>query len=161
MTTAKDSGKLQGTPARKKKAWMCSNFRLKLGGLPGVESEVVEVELPTVTGKPAGRSGASRRPDAPVVAFGPLRLTVSAAGIDAARDWVQTIVSQGGVLPADLQTASIEIRDAALARTLGTITVEGCELQAWEEAPLKAGSTALRTAVLTFAVQGLDLRAAA
>jgi hypothetical protein len=161
VTTTKDSGKLQGTPARKKKAWMCSNFRLKLSGLPGVESKIVKVELPTVTGKPAGRTGASRRAYALVVTLGPLRLTVSAAGIDAARDWVQTLVSQGGVLPADLQTISIEIRDAALARTLGTITVEGCQLQAWEEAPLKAASTTLRTAVLTFSVQGLDLRAAA
>ena len=161
VTTAKDSGKLQGMQAKKQKAWMCSNFRLKIGGLPGVESKVVKVELPTVTGKPAARTGGRRTPAAPVVEFGPLRLTVSAAGIDAARDWVQTIVSHGGVLPTDLQTVSIEILNAALAKTLGTITVEGCQLQAWEEAPLGAGSTTLRTAVMTFAVQGLDLRVAA
>lgn len=91
VTTAKDSGKLQGMPTKKQKAWMCSDLRLKLGGLPGVEFKVVKVELPTVSGKPARRNGARRTAAAPVVAFGPLRLTVSATGIDAARDCLQPL----------------------------------------------------------------------
>jgi hypothetical protein len=96
---AKDSGTLQGTLAKKQKAWICSNFRVKLSGLPQVESKVVKVELPKVTGTPVASSGTRRTPAAPVVAFGPLRLTVSGAGIDAARDWVQSIIKHGGVLP--------------------------------------------------------------
>jgi hypothetical protein len=152
---AKDSGTLQGTPAKKQKAWLCSNFRVKLSGLPHVESKVVKVELPKITGTPAASSGTRRTPAAPVVAFGPLRLTVSGAGIDAVRDWVQSIIKHGGVTPADMQTVTIDMLDAALKKSLGTVTVQGCELRAWEEDPLTT------TAMLTFAVQGMDLRSKA
>jgi hypothetical protein len=161
LTTAKDSGKLQAAQARKQKAWLCSNFRVKIGGLPALGGAVVKVDLPTVTGKVAERTGTRRRAAASSAEFGPMRVTVSAAGIDAARDWVQTLAGHGGVLPGDLQTVSIEMLEPTLARALGTIQVEGCSLQAWDEAPLDAAGTAPRTAVLTFAVQGMDLKLAA
>lgn len=161
LSTAKDSGKLVGALAKKQKMWLCSNFKIEIGGLPDIATKVVKVELPTVTGKATPRAGNRRRVVAPTVEFGPLRLTVSAAGIDAARDWVQGIVKQGGVLPGDLHTVSIEMLDAALSKTLGTIVVEGCSLQAWDEAPLESANSSLRTAVLTFAVQGMDLKVSA
>jgi hypothetical protein len=55
-------------------------------------------------------------------------------------------------LPADMQTVTIDMLDAALKKSLGGVTVQGAELRAWEEDPLTS------TAILTFAAQGMDLR---
>lgn len=160
VTSTKDSGKLLGTTSKKQKAWLCSNFKLDMGGLPGIGAKVVKVELPTVTRKLETRPRARRAPALPPE-FGTLRLTVAASGIDAARDWVQTVQDQGGARPEDEQTVSINMLDSALSKTLGTIRLDGCSLLAWEESPLETSSSTLRTGVLSFAVQGMDLQVVA
>ena len=51
--------------------------------------------------------------------------------------------------------------DPPLAKVLGTIALQGCTLQSWKEPAFMPASEAVRMAVLSFAVRGLDLEAAA
>ena len=40
--SAKDSAKLQAMPVKEPKTWNCSNFRVHLGGLAGIETRIVK-----------------------------------------------------------------------------------------------------------------------
>lgn len=154
---SKGSGKVNGGVAKKAKAWLCSNFRLTMGGLPFDGKRVVRVELPTVKSKGQAKIGARRRAVMPEVEFSPMRLTVSGLGVDDAFAWVQKVQEHGGVLANDRFDLSIEMLDPALAKVLGTITLQGCTLQSWEEPAFESANEAVRMAVLSFAVLGLDL----
>ncbi len=158
---SKGSGKVGGGVAKKAKAWLCSNFRLTMGGLPFDGKRVSRVELPTVKSMGQPKIGARRLAPTPEVEFGPLRLTVSGPGVDEAFAWVQKVQDHGGVVAGDRFDLSIEMLDATLAKVLGTITVQGCTLQSWEEPAFESANGAVRMAVLSFAVQGLDLVVAA
>lgn len=158
---SKGSGKVNSGVAKKAKAWLCSNFRLTMGGLPFDGKRVVRVELPTVKSKGQAKIGARRLAVTPEVEFGPLRLTVSGLGVDEAFAWVQKVQDHGGVLAGDRFDLSIEMLDATLAKVLGTIALKGCTLQSWEEPAFESASVAVRMAVLSFAVRGLDLVVAA
>lgn len=158
---SKGSGKVNSGVAKKPKAWLCANFRLTTGGLPFDGKHVVRVDLPTVKSKGPAKLGERRPAVTPEVEFGPLRLTVSGLGLDNAYAWVQKVQDHGGVLAGDRFDLSIEMLDPALAKVLGTITVQGCTLQSWEEPAFESANQAVRMAVLSFAVQGLDLVVAA
>ncbi len=158
---SKGSGKINSGVVKKGKAWLCTNFRLTTGGLPFDGKRVVRVDLPTVKGKGLTKVGGRRPSVTQEVEFGTLRLTVSGLGIDDAFAWVQKVQDHGGVLAGDRFDLTIEMLDPTLAKVLGTITVQGCTLQSWEEPAYESGNEAVRMAVLSFAVQGLDLVATA
>lgn len=158
---SKGSGKVSSRVTKKAKAWLCSNFRLTTNGLPFDGKRVVRVELPTVKSKGQAENGARRLAATPEVEFGTLRITVSGLGVDDAFAWVQKVQEHGGVLADDRFDLSIDMLNPTLAKVLGTIALQGCTLQSWEEPAFESANAAVRTAVLSFAVQGLDLMVAA
>jgi hypothetical protein len=141
---SRGAGKLTPLPGGKSKLWSVANFRVV--GLPLPAAHVQGVELPTVSLTANG------------LELGPLRVTVVAAATATALEWALKLRDNGGVASADHVDITVDMLDATLSKTLGTITLSRCALVSFAESRLERTGQAIHKALLTFAVAGLDLQ---
>jgi hypothetical protein len=141
---SKSTGKITPLPGGKTKLWSVANFRLN--GLPLASAHIRRVELPTVSLTANG------------LELGPLRVTVVASAVATALEWALKLRDNGGVTAADHVDITVDMLDATLSKSLGTIALNGCALASFEETKLENAGSAVHKAMLTFAVVGMDLR---
>jgi hypothetical protein len=142
---SKGAGKLSTPVGGKAKGWLTSNFRVS--GLPFVAAQLQAIEWPTVTLTDAAK---------PVVALGSLRLTLAGPAVVTALEWALKMQSSGPASAADRFTLRVDMLDASLAKTLGTIVLEQCAWLSFEEARFETASEAVHSATLVLSVGSMD-----
>lgn len=158
---SKGSGKLPAALSSRAKAWLASNFRVSLGGGKIDGKLVNRVEMPLLRAQAARATiGREQRPKlAGGVEIGPLRVSFSGAGRDAALDFAQAAMKSGVEPAADSIDIVIEMLDAALKKILGTFRLGDCLLLAYEEPASDSQAERVAETVLTFSVGSFDLQA--
>ena len=160
VSYAKASGKVVKLPAAKnKKAALTANFRVL--GLPFDASFVASVSLPTVTAKLAEEGIGDTRllvRSYAQVDLGELKIEVLARTREEILAWVQKLIDDGRIADSEYLGLDIELLDPTLKKVLLSLQLSGCDLLAYEEGRLEAGSAALETVVLRFGVGRLDLK---
>jgi hypothetical protein len=151
-----DGADLKTTVGAKQKKWVCSNFRFRLADLEAACKRVAKIDSFTVKQNIAEvASGNSRvRTKEPTTLETP-NLTVTFAAADAKpwQDWFDDFVIKGNTGAGNERSGTIELLDASLKETLGTVTLAGCGIFSLE---LAAGSGAARY-VAELYVEGLDI----
>ena len=152
----KGQARLPATSRRK--PMLTSNFRL--AGLPFGADLATRVELPAVdlqwTGDDLGLHrralSAGRR------TFGEAVVTLGMRQADAARSWVQTLVSDGRVDDSEGLALRVDLLDATLKTVLASVDLGGCLLRGMDEDPIAVGANeVVRQLRLRFAVASLKL----
>ena len=156
-TTAEPGKQAMPSPGRAK-AWVTSNF--SVDGLPFSGRGVTRVELPTVTLLPQS-GGVSREPARGMGAVcSNWQLEVSGPSLLEATAWVLALRDKGGVTAADRFDLQIQLLDNTMKTALGVVTLKGCNLLRYQDAPLGASNASgMPSATLTLSAQSLDLKA--
>ncbi|MDT7834372.1 hypothetical protein [Aquabacterium sp. OR-4] len=142
-----------GAVAGSRKGPMLANFRV--GGLPFDSRHVLRVALPTVTATLAEEAyGVARLPARHrySIDLGEVQLDFLASARDELLAWVGKVIADGLIADSDYLTLAVELLDPAMKKVLGTITLHGCSLLDYAEAPLGQASDALPTVSLRFGV---------
>ena len=124
-----DGADLKATVGAKQKKWLCSNFRFRLAGLEDACKRVAKIESFTIKQNVAEMvSGSSRiKTKVPTTLEIPnLKVTFSAADAKPWQDWFNDFVVKGNSGAGNEKDGAIDLLDASLKDTLGTITLSHC-----------------------------------
>lgn len=143
--------KLQAAP---RAGLTAANYRLS--GLPAANELVQRVELPLLQCEPAPPPTGRRRPGPDLLRLGPLGLVLAGRAREPLQAWRQAHLAQPGKAPPPLDLA-IDLLDSTLKKRLAGITLAGCRLLQWQEAPMASSAEALSTLSLKLSVQGMAL----
>ena len=152
-----DGADLKTTVGSKQKKWLCSNFRFRLTGLEDACKRVAKIDSFTVKQNIAEvASGNSRiRTKQPTTLEIPnLAVTFSAADVKPWQDWFDDFVIKGNSGAGNEKNGTLELLDASLKDTLGTVTLVRCGIFSLEPA---AAGTAVSRYVAELYVQGLNI----
>ncbi len=145
-------GKVQAQGGKKPtKAISVSNFRLS--GLPAESEFVTAIGLPLVSVPEAGRKDAKGD-----IKFGDMTLEFSGRSREAVYKYVQGVLDDGRLTDDEHRDFGIELLDSTLNKTLGNISLIGCGLRSYKEAPIEVNKESTAKFTLTFTVERFDLK---
>lgn len=151
--TGGGGGKLDGSGAKKgAKLLSTSNFRLS--GLPAESEFVTAIGLPLVSVAEAGRKGDTKGG----IKFGDVTLEFSGRSREAVYKYVKGVIDDGRLSENEYLDFGIDLLDPSLTKTVGTVSLLGCGLRSYKEAPIEANKEGQAKFTLTFSVERFDLK---
>lgn len=147
-----------GAVGPRKKGPLLCNFRVL--GLPFDGQRVLRVALPGVSARLAEQAvGAGRLParHQSAITLGELRLDFPPSQRDEVLAWVGRVIQDGVIADGEYLQIGIELLDATLKKPLLTLTLGGCGLLGYDEAPI-GGSEGAATVSLRLGVAQLDMK---
>jgi tail tube protein gp19 len=152
-----DGADLKATVGAKQKKWLCSNFRFRLTGLEEACKRVAKIDSFTVKqniAEVASGSSSVRTKQPTTLEIPNLTITLAAADAKPWQDWFDDFVIKGNSGAGNEKNGTIELLDASLKETLGTVTLVRCGIFSLEPGPTGNGVSRY---VAELYVQGLDI----
>lgn len=119
-----DNADLKGVLNTKQKAWLCSNFRVEIGGLPC--ARVSKIDSFTIKQNVVDDAVGSMRINCiepSQIEIPNLKLTISAADLEPWAKWFDDFVIKGNNGQDKELNGAIEFLDPSMSRVLGTVNL--------------------------------------
>jgi hypothetical protein len=150
---------IRGKLGPKQKAWLCSNFRFELGGLPTTHVSKIESFTWKCTATP-DMIGIHREPTyhPAKVTVPDLKLQISYKDHQAWADWANKWFIQGHHLEGDELSGRIVFLGPDMQKEIGEITLLNCGLKSFSDDDVEANSEKIKRFVVELYVEQMRFK---